>query len=127
MANTKSALKQWRVSLRKRARTRPVRSETRTLVARAVALIAAGDRGAAEAAVRAASSSLDKAAGKRVLHANNAARHKSRLMKRLSTAFIVVPAAPAATPKAPPTPRRRAASGSATSRAPRRAASQERA
>jgi len=38
----------------------------------------------AEAATRVAVSALDKAAEKGILHKNNAARRKSRLMKRLS-------------------------------------------
>jgi small subunit ribosomal protein S20 len=40
----------------------------------------------AEAEVLAAISSLDRAAGKGVLHPNNAARRKSRLMKKLNEA-----------------------------------------
>jgi small subunit ribosomal protein S20 len=40
---------------------------------------------------------LDRAASKGVLHRNNAARRKSRLMKRLNTAAKAAPPAPAQT------------------------------
>jgi small subunit ribosomal protein S20 len=48
--------------------------------------IASGDLEKAAEDIKAAASTLDKAAGKGVIHANNAARHKSRLEKRLNKA-----------------------------------------
>lgn len=86
MANTKSAQKQMRVSQRKRARNKPVRSQTKTLITKAEELIFSGEVEQAQGAVTAAVSSLDKAAGKGILHPNNAARRKSRLMKKLNKA-----------------------------------------
>ena len=80
MANTKSALKAMRVAARRRAINRPVRSAARTYVAKAVRLIEAND--------------LDKAAEKGVIHRNNAARRKSRLMHKLNQALKAA-AAPA--------------------------------
>jgi small subunit ribosomal protein S20 len=52
--------------------------------------IQAGNFEAAESDVKAAISTLDKAAGKGVIHANNAARHKSRLVKRFNKAQSAV-------------------------------------
>ena len=86
MANTKSAQKRIRVSQRKRARNKPVQSQTKTLISKAEELIFSGDTEQAEGAVTAAVSSLDKAVGKGILHPNNAARRKSRLVKKLNKA-----------------------------------------
>ena len=87
MANTKSALKQIRVSERKRKRNRPVRTRVKNAVSRAVTSIA-GNAAADDTltAVTEAISQLDRAASKGVIHPNNAARRKSRLMKRLNAA-----------------------------------------
>lgn len=87
MANTKSAIKKIRVSEKKRARNRPIRTAVRNKVRSAVEAIA-GAPAASETvdAVGAAISQLDRAVSKGVLHANNAARRKSRLMKRLNAA-----------------------------------------
>ena len=84
MANTKSAQKQMRVAQRRRLRNRSVRSQTKTLVSTAEELIFSGELTPAQGAVVAAISSLDKAAEKGVIHPNNAARRKSRLMKKLN-------------------------------------------
>jgi len=86
LANTKSAQKQIRVSQKKRARNKPVRSQAKTLVGKAEELIFSGDIEPAQGAVTAAISSLDKAARKGVLHPNSAARRKSRLAKKLNKA-----------------------------------------
>lgn len=84
MANTKSALKQWRASERRRRYNKPIRTGVRNRVKDARALIQAHDLEAAQTAVLTAQSALDKAATKGVIHRNNAARRKSRLMKQLA-------------------------------------------
>jgi small subunit ribosomal protein S20 len=61
-------------------------SATKTCVAKAEKLIAANKLGDAQKAVTQAISALDKAAQKRVIHPRNAARRKSRLMKKLNSA-----------------------------------------
>ena len=86
MPNTESAIKAVRSSARKHARNRVYRSRARTYVKRARELIEEGRLEEAEVAVRTAASELDRAAHKRVIHPNNAARRKSRLMQRLSEA-----------------------------------------
>lgn len=55
-------------------------------------LIFSGQTKQAEGEVIAAISSLDKAAGKGIIHPNNAARRKSRLMKKLNQAKAQPPA-----------------------------------
>ncbi len=82
----KSAEKQMRVSERRRSRNKSIRSLCKTSVTKAEKLIFAGELEAAREAVGAAVSALDRAAEKGVIHANNAARRKSRLLKRLNRA-----------------------------------------
>jgi small subunit ribosomal protein S20 len=84
MANTQSAKKRVRASLRKRDRNRSTRSAVKTLVSRArrPALPEAASPTSEE--VRRAISALDKAAEKGVLHPNNASRRKARLMGALA-------------------------------------------
>jgi len=83
---TKSAKKQMRVAERKRLRNQPIRSQCKTNITKAERLIFSGKLEEAQKAVVVAISSLDKAAEKGVIHPNNAARRKSRLMKKLNEA-----------------------------------------
>ena len=92
MPNTKSAIKMVRVAERRRLRNRPIRSSVKTFVRKAEhAIVGSGEAAASEvvAAIRA----LDKAVNKGVIHRNNAARRKSRLMKKLNRATGVGKAA----------------------------------
>ena len=82
MANSKSAEKRIRVAERRRQRNRPYRSAARTSVKKALLAIQSGDSESAALAVGNAISMLDKVAGKGVIHRNNAARRKSRLMAK---------------------------------------------
>lgn len=91
MANSKTARKRIRISEARRLRNRPYRTAARTFVKKAELAIRAGDQVAAQAAVVKAVSVLDRVASKGIIHKNNAARRKSRLMKKLNQA-----AAPAA-------------------------------
>lgn len=84
MANHKSALKRIRSNEKKRLRNRMWRSRTRTEYKQAQVAIQAGDIEQARQATIDAIRALDKAANKGVLHKNNVARRKSRLMKRLA-------------------------------------------
>ena len=86
MANTKSAKKQLRVNARKRLRNKPVLSLCKTSITNAEKLIFSGELETAQKATVTAISSLDKAAEKKIIHPNNAARRKSRLMKKLNEA-----------------------------------------
>ena len=85
MANIKSAKKRVLTSATKHARNKSVRAAIKTKVTRVRRVVESGEAEPAEA-LKAAVSSLDRAAEKGVLHANNAARRKSRLMKAVARA-----------------------------------------
>jgi small subunit ribosomal protein S20 len=85
LANIKSAIKRNKQNEKRRVRNRIYRGKARTFVAKARTAIGEKDAEKATAATLEAISALDKAAQKGVIHKNNAARRKSRLMKRLAT------------------------------------------
>jgi len=84
LANIKSAIKRNKQNEKRRLRNRVYRGRARTFIQRARVEISSGDQESALEAVKTAISALDKAAEKGVIHRNNAARRKSRLMKRLA-------------------------------------------
>ncbi len=84
MANIKSQIKRNRQNENRRVRNRVYRGRARTFVAKARTAIESANPEQAKAAVVEAISQLDRAAEKGIIHKNNAARRKSRLMKRLS-------------------------------------------
>jgi small subunit ribosomal protein S20 len=84
LANIKSAIKRNKQNEKRRLRNRIFRGRARTTVKKARALLIGNDTEAARQATLEAVSELDKAAEKGVLHKNNAARRKSRLMRRLA-------------------------------------------
>ena len=86
MPQTKSAKKEVRASKPRRMRNKSMRSLCKTNVIKAEKSIFSGELEASEEAVKAAVSSLDKAAEKGIIHRNNSARRKSRLLKKLNTA-----------------------------------------
>jgi small subunit ribosomal protein S20 len=73
-------------------RNRKVRSETRTYIKRARTQIESGQLDEAQQSVAQAIRALDRAAEKGVIHRNNAARRKSRLMRQLNQAMNSVEA-----------------------------------
>ena len=79
MANTKSARKAARQSIKRRAHNNALRSELRTAIKNARKAIEAGDKANAQKVMRAASAVIDRIADKDIIHKNKAARHKSRL------------------------------------------------
>ncbi len=81
MANIKSQIKRNRQTIKRQARNKAVRSELRTRTKRALGAIEEGAEDAEEA-LRLAIKRIDKAAAKGVIHKNQAANRKSRLMKR---------------------------------------------
>lgn len=87
---TRSAEKAHRQSIKRRLRNRAVKSATKTAIKRANETIAAGDIEAAREAVRAAISTLDRAAQKGVIHPNNAGRRKSRLLLRYNASVAAL-------------------------------------
>ncbi len=85
MANIKSAIKRNKQNEKRRVRNRVYRGMARTFVSKARKSIEEKDAETAKTATLEAISALDKAAQKGVIHKNNAARRKSRLMKKLAT------------------------------------------
>jgi small subunit ribosomal protein S20 len=84
LANTRSAKKRIRQNVKRRMRNKLYRTHARTQVKTARQLIEGGERDTAVEAVRQAVGALDRAVSKGVIHRNNAARRKSRLLKRLA-------------------------------------------
>ena len=84
MANIKSQIKRNRQNDKRRLRNRVVRGDTRATIKKAHAAIETGNAETSKVAIQQAVSALDKAAEKGVLHKNNVARRKSRLMKKLA-------------------------------------------
>lgn len=87
MPNLPSAKKRMRIEEKRRIRNKSIKSTVRTEVTKARTAIVAGPAEPTTIeAVREAIRELDKAVTKGVLHRNNAARRKSRLMARLNKA-----------------------------------------
>ncbi len=86
MANIKSQIKRNRQNESRRLANKSTRSALKTRVKRFEDALAAGDADAAAEEYRATAQALDKAASKGVIHKNNAARRKSRLMAKLNKA-----------------------------------------
>ena len=84
MPNNPSAQKRMRQEQKRRLHNRSIKSLVKTQINKARQAINSEDENS-EAAVRTAVSELDRAAKKGVLHRNNAARRKSRLMKQLNS------------------------------------------
>lgn len=79
MANIKSAKKRILVIETKTARNKAIKSKVKTYIKKVQAAVAAGDQAAAQAALVAATSEIDKACSKGVYHKNNASRKVARL------------------------------------------------
>ncbi len=86
MPITKSAKKEMRKTERRTAVNKSARSRAKTMVTKTENQLAAGDVEGAKITLISAVSALDRAAEKGVIHANNAARRKSRLMKKANKA-----------------------------------------
>ncbi|HEV3232937.1 MAG TPA: 30S ribosomal protein S20 [Candidatus Dormibacteraeota bacterium] len=89
MANIKSAKKRMVVSAKKHERNRVVRSAVKTKIVRVRRQVDHGEAPSPEQ-VLAAVSSLDRAAERGIIHANNAARRKSRLMRQANRAAALL-------------------------------------
>jgi small subunit ribosomal protein S20 len=83
LANIKSAIKRNRQNAKLREHNKLFRSSAASYVRKANAAIAGGDVEKARSATKAAAVALDKAASKKVIHKNNAARRKGALMSKL--------------------------------------------
>ena len=85
MANIKSAKKRVLVAQTRTERNKAIRSKVKTFTKKVLAAVVAGDKAAAETALRAAVSEIDKAQTKGVYHANTASRKIARLTKTVAS------------------------------------------
>lgn len=83
MANSPSARKRARQAEHNRQHNAAQRSYVRTMIKKVVNAVKAGDKEAAEAAYRGAVPAIDRSVSKGIMHANKAARHKSRLNRHI--------------------------------------------
>jgi small subunit ribosomal protein S20 len=83
LANIKSQIKRNRQNEKRRLKNRTARGTARASVSNARVAVETKSPESREAVLKAISA-LDKAAGQGVIHANAAARRKSRLMKKLA-------------------------------------------
>ncbi len=84
MPNTRSAAKRMRVTARRTLRNRMVKSRMKTSIRRYEAALAEGDATLSAELLQKATSEIDKAAAKGVIHRNEASRRKARLAARLN-------------------------------------------
>jgi small subunit ribosomal protein S20 len=93
MPHTKSAKKNLRKSEKRRLRNRTVKKTLKTHVKRVLAVAAEGTPEKLKEEFRLAVRKLDKAAAKRIIHPNQAARRKSQLARVLN-AKLAAPTTP---------------------------------
>ena len=85
MANIKSAKKRILVNQTKAARNKSIRSSVKTAIKKVEAAVANNDLEAAQAALKNATSVIDKAQSKGVYHKNNASRKVARISKAVNS------------------------------------------
>jgi small subunit ribosomal protein S20 len=83
VANTKSAEKAARQAEKHRAHNVTLRSRMRSAIRKVNDAVTKGDRTGAQASYRAAVPLIDTLVSKRIIHRNQADRHKSRLAARV--------------------------------------------
>jgi small subunit ribosomal protein S20 len=84
VANIKSQIKRNKTNQKANDRNRAVKSELKTTVRQAREAISSGDKDKAQAALKVATTKLDKAVSKGVLHKNQAANRKSAIAKKVA-------------------------------------------
>jgi small subunit ribosomal protein S20 len=85
VANIKSQLKRIKTNRVATERNKAVKSELKTWIRKFREAADAGDKDAAQAALQAASTKLDKAVSKGVIHANQAANKKSAMARKAAS------------------------------------------
>jgi small subunit ribosomal protein S20 len=83
MANSKQATKRAKKSVSQRAANVSLRTALRSSIKKVQKSITAADQTVARAALKAEQAIIDSMAGKRIIHKNKAARHKSRLAAQI--------------------------------------------
>jgi len=100
LANIKSQIKRNKQNEKRRLRNRVYRGSARIAVRNASSAMESGNAEETQAAMLQAISALDKAAEKGVIHKNNAARRKGRLMKRMAVLNVELKSVMVEKPKA---------------------------
>jgi len=85
VANIKSQLKRIKTNRVATERNKAVKSELKTWIRKFREAADAGDKDAAQTALQAASTKLDKAVSKGVIHANQAANKKSAMARKAAS------------------------------------------
>jgi small subunit ribosomal protein S20 len=85
VANIKSQLKRIKTNRKATERNKAVKSELKTWMRRFREAAASGDADSAQEALKVASTKLDKAVSKGVIHQNQAANKKSAMAKRAAS------------------------------------------
>jgi len=85
VANIKSQLKRIKTNAIRTERNKAVKSELRTWIRKFRAAAESGDAAATADALKVASTKLDKAVSKGVIHKNNAANKKSSMAKKAAS------------------------------------------
>jgi len=88
VANIKSAQKRIRVSARRQAENKHVKSLTKTAIKKAKLAAESGNKSKADEMFKEAVSAIDKAASKGVYHKNTASRKKSQLAKLVNKVAV---------------------------------------
>ncbi len=86
MPTSASSKKRLRQNVTRKTRNKSIKSNLRNQVRKVLETAKAGDAEATETEFRSAVKKLDQAAAKSVIHANKAARTKSRLVKAIKAA-----------------------------------------
>lgn len=86
MPNIKQQEKRMRQAEKRRVRNKSRKTEIKTWIKRFEAALQRGDREESELFLNNAIRALDKAASDGIIHKNNAANHKSRLMHKYNQA-----------------------------------------
>ncbi len=84
VANSKQAAKRARQNQKRRLHNMALRSKVRTYIKKVRVAIDAGDKAAAEGALKEAQPVIDSMVNKGIMHKNKAARHKSRLSRDIN-------------------------------------------
>lgn len=85
MPNIKSQIKRDAKNKAQQAKNKAEKSAMKTALKKFDPAVAAGDKDAAATTYKVAVSAVDRAAGKNLIHKNNAAHKKSALDKKLNT------------------------------------------
>lgn len=85
MPNIKSQIKRDAKNKAQQARNKSAKSAMKTAIKKFDAAVAAGDKEAAASTYKVAVSAVDHAAGKNLIHKNNAAHKKSTMDKKMNT------------------------------------------